>query len=45
MVRALLGVTTSLELARWLAKTTDFQNPASDALAFLKTEGQGRPYR
>jgi CBS domain-containing protein len=39
------GVVTSLELARWLAKLNDFQDPALNALARLKKEGQGGPYR
>jgi len=42
---ALAGVITSLELARWLAKMNDFQDPALNALAILKAEGQGGPYR
>ena len=41
----LAGVITSLELARWLAKMNDFQDPALNALAKLKAEGQGGPYR
>jgi CBS domain-containing protein len=40
----LAGVITSLELARWLAKRNDFQDPALNALARLKEEGGG-PYR
>jgi CBS domain-containing protein len=40
----LAGVVTSLELARWLAKRNDFQDPALNALAKLKEEGGG-PYR
>jgi CBS domain-containing protein len=40
----LAGVVTSLELARWLAKRNDFQDPALNALARLKEEGGG-PYR
>ena len=42
---ALAGVITSLELARWLAKVNDFQDPALNALAKLKKEGQSGPYR
>jgi CBS domain-containing protein len=42
---ALAGEITSLELARWLAKMNDFQDPALNALAKLKEEGQGGPYR
>ena len=42
---ALAGVVTSLELARWLARVNDFQDPALNALARLKGEGQGGPYR
>jgi IMP dehydrogenase len=42
---ALVGVITSLELARWLAKENDFQDPALNALARLKEEGDGGPYR
>jgi CBS domain-containing protein len=41
----LVGVVTSLELARWLARLSDFQDPALNALAKLKKEGQGGPYR
>jgi len=41
----LAGVITSLELARWLAKINDFKDPALNALATLKEEGQGGPYR
>ncbi len=40
----LAGVITSLELARWLAKRNDFQDPALNALARLKEE-EGGPYR
>jgi CBS domain-containing protein len=40
----LVGLVTSLELARWLAKKNDFQDPALNALARLKEEGGG-PYR
>jgi CBS domain-containing protein len=40
----LAGVITSLELARWVAKRNDFQDPALNALAGLKKEGGG-PYR
>jgi CBS domain-containing protein len=42
---ALAGLVTSLELARWLAKINDFQDPALNALAKLKNDGQGGPYR
>src|SRR5271155_2596150 len=42
---ALAGVVTSLELARWLAKQQDFQDPALNALADVKEGGQGGPYR
>jgi len=42
---ALAGVITSLELARWLAKQNDFQDPALNALARLKEEGVEGPYR
>ena len=41
----LAGVITSLELARWLAKENDFQDPALNALARLKEEGETGPYR
>jgi CBS domain-containing protein len=41
----LAGVITSLELARWLAKQNGFRDPALNALAKLKAEGQGGPYR
>ena len=41
----LAGVITSLELARWLAKMSDFRDPALNALAKLKQDGQGGPYR
>ncbi|HEV2390486.1 MAG TPA: CBS domain-containing protein, partial [Nitrososphaerales archaeon] len=41
----LAGVITSLELARWLARANDFKDPALNALATLKKEGQGSPYR
>jgi CBS domain-containing protein len=41
----LVGIVTSVELARWLAKMSDFQDPALNALAKLKKEGQGGPYR
>jgi len=41
---ALAGVITSLELARLLAKESDFQDPALNALAKLKKDGGG-PYR
>jgi CBS domain-containing protein len=42
---ALAGVVTSLELARWLAKMNDFKDVALNALATLKKESQGGPYR
>jgi CBS domain-containing protein len=41
----LAGVITSLELAHWLAKQHDFQDPALNALAKVKDGGQGSPYR
>jgi CBS domain-containing protein len=41
----LAGVITSLELARWLAKISDFQDPALNALAKHKEGDQGGPYR
>lgn len=41
---ALVGLVTSLELSRWLAKLSDFQDPALNALAKLKKDGQGGPY-
>ena len=41
----LVGIVTSLELSRWLAKLSDFQDPALNALARLRKEGQGGPYR
>lgn len=41
----LAGVITSLDLARWLAKINDFKDPALNALATLKAEGQEGPYR
>ena len=40
----LVGVITSLELARWHAKREDFQDIALNALAKLEEEGGG-PYR
>lgn len=42
---ALEGLITSVELARGLAKLSDFQDPALNALARLKKEGDGGPYR
>jgi CBS domain-containing protein len=42
---ALAGLVTSVELARWLAKLNDFQDPALNALAKLKKGGEGGPYR
>jgi len=42
---SLAGLVTSVELARWLAKMNDFQDPALNALAKLKKEGEGGPYR
>ena len=42
---ALAGIITSLELARWMAKMSDFQDPALNALAKVKDEGRGGPYR
>jgi hypothetical protein len=44
-VGALAGVIISLELARCFAKMNDFQDPALNALATLKKEGQSGPYR
>ena len=41
----LAGLVTSVELARWLAKMNDFQDPALNALAKLKKVGDGGPYR
>jgi CBS domain-containing protein len=41
----LAGLVTSVELARWLAKMNDFQDPALNALAKLKKEGGVGPYR
>lgn len=41
----LVGIVTSLELSRWLAKLSDFQDAALNALAGLKKDGQGSPYR
>jgi CBS domain-containing protein len=41
----LVGMVTSLELSRWLAKQSDFQDVALNALAKLKKEGEGGPYR
>jgi CBS domain-containing protein len=41
---SLAGLVTSVELARWLAKMNDFQDPALNALAKLK-KGDGGPYR
>ncbi len=41
----LVGIVTSLELSRWLAKMSEFKDPALNALARLKREGQGGPYR
>lgn len=41
----LVGIVTSLELARWLAKESDFEDPALNALAKMKKEGSGSPYR
>ncbi len=43
---ALVGIVTSLELSRWLAKQHDFQDPALNALARMKKEAGGTsPYR
>ena len=42
---ALAGLITPVELARYLAKMNDFQDPALNALAKLKKEGEGGPYR
>lgn len=42
---ALVGIVTSLELSRWLAKLSDYQDPALNALAKMKKESQGGPYR
>ena len=42
---SLAGLVTSVELARWLAKMNDFQDPALNALAKLKKVGEGGPYR
>ncbi len=41
----LAGLITSVELARYLAKMNDFQDPALNALARLKKEGERGPYR
>jgi predicted transcriptional regulator len=41
----LAGLITSVELARWLAKLKDFKDPAMNALARLKKEGEGGPYQ
>ncbi len=41
----LVGIVTSLELSRWLARLSDFQDPALNALARLKKQGEGGPYR
>lgn len=41
----LVGILTSLELSRWLAKMSDFQDPALNALAGLKDGAEGGPYR
>jgi CBS domain-containing protein len=42
---ALIGLITSVELARYLAKMNDFQDPALNALAKLKKEGEDGPYK
>jgi CBS domain-containing protein len=41
----LSGLLTSVELARYLAKINDFQDPALNALARLKKEGEDTPYK
>jgi len=41
----LKGVVTSLELAGFLAKLSGFQDPALNALAKIKQDGGGGPYR
>ena len=41
----LAGLVTSVELARWLAKTNDFKDPALNALAKLKEGGGFGPYQ
>jgi CBS domain-containing protein len=41
---ALVGIVTSLELSRWLAQQSDYQDVALNALARLK-KGSGGPYR
>jgi CBS domain-containing protein len=42
---ALVGLISSVELARHLAKMSDFQDPALNALARLKKEGEDGPYK
>lgn len=40
----LVGMVTSLELSRWLAKQSNYQDPALNALAQMKADDTG-PYR
>lgn len=40
----LVGMVTTLELSRWLAKQSNYQDPALNALAKMKDDGTG-PYR
>lgn len=42
---ALVGVVTSLELARFLAKLNDFRDPALNALAKMRRREDRSPYR
>ena len=42
---ALAGIVTSVELARCLAKMNDFQDPALNALAKVKKDGERGPYQ
>jgi len=41
---ALVGIVTSVGLARWLAKMSDYKDPALNAIAKLKEGGEG-PYQ
>lgn len=41
---ALVGIVTSVELARWLARLSDYKDPTLNALARLK-QGEAGPYQ
>ena len=41
----LVGMVTYLELSRWLAKQSNYEDPALNALAKMKKEGGAGPYR